>query len=132
MAQKILVVDDDPIMHRVLQQYLAREGYQMISAKDGPEAIALATRERPHLIILDVRMAEMDGLEVLGRLKEAEATNGIPVIIATVNADHLTQLQSETSGAAAFLTKPFRPAQLLAEIKRLLPKPAPDDTLEKH
>jgi len=122
MAQKILVVDDDPIMHRVLQQYLEREGYAMTSARSGAEAIELANRERFHLIVLDVRMAEMDGLTVLSHLKESEATKAIPVIIATVNADHLTKTQSKATGAAAFLTKPFRPAQLLAEIKRLLPE----------
>ena len=120
--QRILVVDDDPVMHGVLQQYLTREGYRMTSAKSGSEALTLATLEPPRLIILDINMKEMDGIEVLTRLKETEATKAIPVIIATVNADHLTKLQSQCTGAAAFLTKPFKPAQLLAEIKRLLPE----------
>ncbi len=121
MAQTILVVDDDPIMHRVLQHYLERNGYEMINANNGREAIELATKRLPQLIVLDVRMPEMGGLEALRQLKETEATKAIPVIVVTVNADRLTQMESQISGAAAFIVKPFRPAQLLAEIKRLAP-----------
>jgi len=121
MAYKVLVVDDDPFMHRVLEQYLGRAGYQVSNARNGREALESVARGLPHLIVLDVRMEEMDGLTALRQLKEAEATKSIPVIVTTVNADYLTRLESEVSGAALFLTKPFSPAQLLAEVKRLLP-----------
>jgi CheY-like chemotaxis protein len=121
MPQKVLVVDDDPIMHRVLGHYLGRKGYQMINASSGRQAIELANRELPQLIVLDVRMPEMSGLAALRQLKESESTKNIPVIVVTVNSDRLTHMESEISGAAAFLAKPFRPAQLLEEIKRLLP-----------
>jgi CheY-like chemotaxis protein len=124
MAQKILVVDDDPIMHRVLKPYLERNGYEMLEAGNGRQAIARAKRELPQLIILDVRMPEMGGLAALRELKETESTKGIPVIVVTVNADRSTVLESEVSGAAAFLTKPFRPSELLAEIQRLVPTTA--------
>jgi CheY-like chemotaxis protein len=120
MAQKVLVVDDDPIMHRVLKHYLERNGYQMINANNGRQALELASRELPQLIVLDVRMPEMGGLAALRQLKETESTKAIPVIIVTVNADRMTQMESEVSGAAAFIAKPFRPAELLAEIKRLI------------
>jgi CheY-like chemotaxis protein len=123
MAQRILVVDDDPLMHWVTQRYLERAGFEMLSAKNGIEALDLAHRERPQLIILDVRMTEMDGLAVLRKLKESEATRSIPVIMVTVSSDHLTKLKSESSGAAGFVTKPFQPAQLLAEIRSLIPEP---------
>jgi CheY-like chemotaxis protein len=121
MAQKVLVVDDDPIMHRVLKHYLERNGYQMLNAGNGREAIEVALRELPQLIVLDVRMPEMSGLAALRKLKEAETTKAIPVIVVTVHADRLTLMESQVSGAAAFLSKPFRPAELLAEIKRLAP-----------
>lgn len=121
MAQKVLVVDDDPIMHRVLKHYLERNGYEMSNASDGRQAIDLATRELPDLIVLDVRMPEMSGLAALRQLKETQSTKAIPVIVVTVHADRLTHMESQVSGAAAFLAKPFRPAELLAEIKRLLP-----------
>jgi CheY-like chemotaxis protein len=119
MSLKVLVVDDDPIMHRVLRLYLERNGHHMISATSAPQALALAAGELPHVIVLDVRMPEMGGLAALRELKEMPATRAIPVIVVTVHADHATHLESEVSGAAAFLAKPFRPAELLAEITRL-------------
>lgn len=122
MAQKVLVVDDDPVMHRVLKHYLERNGYEMLSASSGLQAIELAGREQPRLIVLDVRMPEMSGLAALRRLKEADLTRDIPVIVVTVNADRLTHMESEVSGAAGFMAKPFRPAELLAEIRRLVPR----------
>ena len=124
MAQTVLVVDDDPIMHRVLKHYLERNGYQMLNASSGQQALEAAARALPDLVVLDVRMPEMSGLAALRQLKESESTRNIPVIVVTVNADRLTEMESQVSGAAAFLAKPFRPAELLAEIKRLLP-PAP-------
>jgi two-component system phosphate regulon response regulator PhoB len=87
----------------------------------------LATRELPELIILDVMMPEMGGLSALRQLKETEATKAIPVIVLSVNSDRETRLESEFSGATVFLTKPFSPAQLLAEVRRLLPGTKPDD-----
>ena len=121
MAKKILVVDDDPIMHRVLQQHLERNGYQMINACNGRQAIEMAASELPQLIVLDVRMPEMGGLEALRQLRETESTKAIPVIVVTVNADRLTLMESQISGASAFIAKPFRPSELLAEIRRLMP-----------
>jgi len=118
-TRKVLVVDDDPIMHRVLGQYLERNGYQMLSASDGQQAVQMASLEAPQVIILDVRMPEMSGLAALRQLKEIHGTKSIPVIVVTVNADRATLMESEVSGADGFLTKPFRPGELLAEIKRL-------------
>ena len=128
MSQKVLVVDDDPIMHRVLKHYLERNGYQMLSASNGRQAIESATQELPQLIVLDVRMPDMSGLAALRQLKDIEATQAIPVIVVTVSADRLTHMESQVSGAAGFLTKPFRPAELLAEIKRLVPAQSEADS----
>jgi len=121
MAQKILVVDDDPIMHRVLRHYLERSGYEIVTASNGRQAIELASSLQPNLILLDVRMPEMGGLPALRELKESPSTKGIPVVIVTVHADRTTHMESELSGAEAFLPKPFRPAELLATIHRFLP-----------
>ena len=121
MALKVLVADDDPIMHRVLQHYLERNGFEMINASDGREAVELAVRELPNVIVLDVRMPELGGLPALRQLKEKDATKAIPVIVVTVNDDRVTHMESQVSGAAAFLRKPFRPAELLEHIKRLIP-----------
>jgi CheY-like chemotaxis protein len=121
MAQKILVVDDDPIMHRVLKHYLERNGYEMLSATNGREALDRAHGERPDLIVLDVRMPDMSGLAALRQLKESQVTKAIPVVVVTVNADRTTHMESEVSGASAFLSKPFRPAELLEVLQKLIP-----------
>jgi CheY-like chemotaxis protein len=131
MVQKVLVVDDDPIMHRVLKHYLERNGYQMLSASTGLQGIEMATRELPQLIVLDVRMPEMGGLAALRRLKENKSTQPIPVIVVTVHADRLTYMESEVSGASAFLAKPFRPSELLAHIQRLAPSGAREASEDK-
>lgn len=121
MGQKILVVDDDPIMHRVLKHYLADKGYETLSATSGGQAIEVAAREVPSLVLLDVGMPDMSGLAALRQLKQCAATERIPVIVVTAHADRTTHLESRTSGAAAFLTKPFRTAELLELLGRLLP-----------
>jgi CheY-like chemotaxis protein len=126
MTYTILIVDDDPVTQRVLQHYLERVEYRTLTASNGREAVELAARERPQLIILDVMMPEVGGLTALRQLKELEATKDIPVIIVTVQAAPLTQLEAESSGAGSFITKPFSPAQLLSEIRRLLPVEEPD------
>src|SRR5690349_19301889 len=98
MARKVLVVDDDPVMHRVLKHYLERNRYEILDASNGQQAIELAQSELPNLIILDVRMPEMGGLTALRHLKEIESTKAIPVVVITVHADRATHMESEVSG----------------------------------
>jgi len=119
---KILVVDDEPIVHRLLQHHLERAGYQMVAATNGKEALQLAASESPQLIVMDVMMAEMDGLTALRSLKKGEETKGIPVIMITANSHYVTQQESEAAGASFFMTKPFSPGKLLNEIRRLVPE----------
>ena len=131
MAQTVLLVDDDPLTHQVLQRYLERAGYQMIGARNGREALKLARRQLPQLIILDVMMPDMDGWAVLGQLKKTEATQAIPVILLTMKADPSAQEQAEQAAATLLLAKPISAAQLLAVIKRVIPAPAGNDTSVK-
>jgi CheY-like chemotaxis protein len=119
--KQILVVDDDPLMHRLFQHHLEKAGYQMVSAKTGREALDLAARQPPHLIVMDIMMPDMDGLEALRELKKGDLTKTIPVVVITANGHHVARKESEQSGAAVFLTKPFSPMQLLTEIRRILP-----------
>jgi two-component system chemotaxis response regulator CheY len=121
MTKQILVVDDDQLMHRLFQHHLERAGYQMVSATNGREALEMAARQPPHLIVMDIMMPDIDGLAALRELKKSDVTKSIPVIMITANGHHLTRKESETCGAAIFLTKPFSPTQLLNEIRRLVP-----------
>jgi two-component system, chemotaxis family, response regulator PixH len=123
MAHKVLVVDDDPIVHGVLRRVLQGAGYQLARANNGREALELAARDLPQAIILDVLMPDMSGLAVLRQLKDAEATKGIPVIVLTSLAQHTTELEATASGADIFLSKPFTEAQLLTALRKLLPEP---------
>jgi two-component system chemotaxis response regulator CheY len=93
----------------------------MLSAMNGHEAIEVASRQPPDLIVMDIMMPGIDGLAVLRELKKADATKAIPVIIITANSHFMAGKESETAGAAIFLTKPFSPTQLLNEIRRLVP-----------
>ena len=131
MAHTVLVVDDDPLTQRVLQHYLERAGFRMLSANNGREAIKLARRELPQLILLDVMMPDMDGWAVLKQIQSTEATKAIPVIMLSGNADLMAKEESVRSGATQLLVKPISPDQLLAVIRRLIPPPEPDGTSKK-
>ena len=108
-------------MHRLFQHHLEKAGYKMVSAMNGREALDLASRQQPHLIVMDIMMPDIDGLAALRELKNNDATKSIPVIVITANNHHLARQESENSGAAIFLTKPFSPTQLLNEIRRIIP-----------
>lgn len=121
MTNQILVVDDDQLMHMLFEHHLEGAGYRMLSAMNGQQALEMAPREQPALIVMDVMMPDVDGLAVLRELKSKDATKAIPVIIITSNRHSMMQKESELAGAAIFLTKPFSPTQLLNEIRRLAP-----------
>ena len=123
MAHTVLAVDDDPVVFWVLRRFLEGTDYQLTRANNGREALELATRDLPQLIILDVLMPDVGGLTVLRQLKSNEATKRIPVIVLTILADRTTQLEAIASGAELFLHKPFTKAQLLGALRQLLPEP---------
>jgi CheY-like chemotaxis protein len=125
MPRKVLIVDDEPHMLRVTELSIKKGNYAIVIARNGREAVELAAREKPDLIVMDVIMPEMDGLTALKHLKASPDTAGIPVIMLTVRGHALTRQQAEEAGAAIFLTKPFSPTQLLAEARKLLGETAP-------
>jgi len=118
MPHKILIVDDEPFMLRLIQHHLEHAGYEMIKARNGREAVEAATREKPRLVVMDAMMPNMDGLSALRQLKQGTSTRAIPVIMLTANPHKYTREEAESSGAAIFLTKPFSPTQLLEEIRK--------------
>jgi CheY-like chemotaxis protein len=114
----ILVVDDEPYMIRLLQHHIERAGFKMIKATNGREALDRIRDGHPQLVLLDVMMPEINGLEVLAEIRKQEETKNLPVIIMTANAQRFTREEAEAAGVSAFLTKPFSPTQLMAEIRR--------------
>jgi DNA-binding response OmpR family regulator len=117
---KILFVDDDPLMHLLYRPHIERAGYEVLGARDGAEAIPLASREEPQLVVLDMMMPEVDGVATLLELKRSHLTRSIPIIAVSANTQYYG-FRNEVSrlGGDAFLLKPFSPAQLVTEIRRL-------------
>src|SRR5260221_5788712 len=121
MAQTFLVVDDDGLNQLLFFFFKQKTAYEMKSARDGREALRLARRDLPQLIILDVMMPDMDGWTALRRLRKTENTKSIPVIMLTSNADLQAQEESSRSGATLLLAKPINAGQLLSVIRKLAP-----------
>lgn len=117
---KVLIVDDEPYMLRVAELSLRKGGFELFTARDGRQAIELARRIRPDVMVMDVLMPELDGLSALRQLKQDPDTAGIPVIMVTARGHIMTRQEAEECGAALFLTKPFSPTQLLNETRRLI------------
>jgi len=117
---KVLIVDDEPHMLRVTELSLRKGGFELLIGRNGVEAVEIAEREHPALIVMDVLMPERDGLTALRMLKQNPDTQGIPVIMLTARGHVMTRQEASDSGAALFLTKPFSPTQLLQEARRLI------------
>lgn len=127
----ILIVDDQPDNLYVLERLLRGQGYQVVQAERGLQALEIARREPPDLILLDVMMPEMDGFEVVRRLRDDPATQATPVILLTANApDHRLKIQGLNLGADEYLTQPINNSELVARIRALLrAKQVQDDLL---
>lgn len=119
MSKKILVVDDEPALARILEVNLTRAGYEVVTAGDGRDALTTVERENPDLVLMDVMMPFMDGFEALRLLKEDPKTADLPVVMLTARA-HRTDLQEGLErGADMYVTKPVNPQELLGLIERL-------------
>jgi pilus assembly protein CpaE len=130
MAAKILVVDDDPNVQRLLQYTLKQEGYEVITAADGAEGFRLWGAENPALILLDVMLPKLDGYQVATKIRQEEGSTGhVPIIMLTAEREVEQKVRGLRAGADDYLIKPFHPAELLARIKSLLARFAPRDAL---
>jgi len=114
---RVLVIDDEPLMRLSLRRLLRREGFEVLLAGGGEEGFTLVQRNRPSVIVLDMRMPGMDGAQFLAALRQEPALAAIPVVAISANAELLPQ------GVAAAFAKPFEPIQFLAEVRRCSPKP---------
>jgi pilus assembly protein CpaE len=130
MAAKILVVDDDPNVQRLLQYTLKQEGYEVVIASDGAEGFRMWGAEAPDLILLDVMLPKLDGYQVATKIRTEEGTSGhVPIIMLTAEREVEQKVRGLRAGADDYLIKPFHPAELMARIKSLLARFAPQETL---
>ena len=117
---KILVVDDEVYIVHILDFSLGMEGYEVVTALDGEDALAKATEHRPDLIVLDIMMPKMDGYEACKRLKADPATRTIPVILLSAKGRNVDQKTGFEVGADDYITKPFSPRKLVERINQIL------------
>jgi len=113
----ILVVDDEPRMIRFIRMNLELEGYRVVEATNGLEALDRVRKDLPDLVVMDVQMPEMDGFEALGHIRQVST---VPVIMLTVKADEEDKVRGLELGADDYVTKPFSPRELSSRIKALL------------
>lgn len=116
--KRILIADDDPVILRLIQVNLELEGYQVLTAHNGQEAVDMATAELPDLVILDIMMPRLDGYQACEQLKSAEATKQIPVIFLSAKAQQGDIDKGKSYGVVDYLTKPFDPSDLLDVVER--------------
>jgi DNA-binding response OmpR family regulator len=120
MAEKILIVDDDINALKLIGYTLQREGYEIIAAQNGQEALTKAQEEEPQLVVLDIMMPGMDGYEVCRRLRATPQTAQLPVIMLTAKGQVEDKVAGFEAGADDYLIKPVIPAELVARVKALL------------
>src|SRR5258708_7366067 len=117
MSKSVLVIDDEPKISELCRDYLRAAGYSVLTAADGPQGLALARRERPNLVVLDLMLPGMDGLDVC---RELRRESSVPIIMLTARVDESDRLVGLELGADDYLTKPFSPRQLVAPVRTVL------------
>jgi DNA-binding response OmpR family regulator len=116
----VLVADDDDDILLLVTTRLRRDGFDVIQARDGDEALDLALERRPQIAVLDIGMPGLDGLEVVRRLRADDATSDMRVILLTAKAQESDVRRGFEAGADAYVKKPFSPADLSARVKELV------------
>jgi DNA-binding response OmpR family regulator len=131
VARKILVVDDEEVLVETLAYNLEQAGYIVTTAADGVSALEAARREKPDLIVLDLMLPEIDGLEVCRQLRRESSTATIPILMLTAKSDEIDKVVGLEVGADDYVTKPFGRRELLARVRALLRRseyaPAPEE-----
>ena len=117
---KILIVDDEANIRQLVKYNLEKESYQILEAEDGFQGLRLAKTEKPDLILLDLMLPQMDGLEVCRSLKGNQATAALPIIMLTAKSEEIDKVIGLELGADDYMTKPFSPRELVARVKAVL------------
>ena len=117
VVRTVLVVDDEPEIVRLVRDYLENAGFAVLEAGDGVQALQLARRQAPDLVVLDLSLPEMDGLDVARTLRQ---TSAVPIIMLTARADEVDRVAGLELGADDYLGKPFSPRELVARVRAVL------------
>ena len=134
-AQKILVVEDEPDIRKLIQYHLAQERYKVLEAEDGENALKLIQREKPNLVVLDLMLPGLSGQELCKILKSKPDTAALPILMLTAKAGEADKVLGLETGADDYLTKPFSPREMVARVKAILRRSesraaAPKETYE--
>jgi two-component system, cell cycle response regulator DivK len=122
MKRRILMIEDTEDNRQILRDLMATTDYHLLEADDGPTGIAMASRERPDLILMDIQLPGIDGYEVTRRIKADPALQHIPIIAVTSYALSGDEAKVRAAGCDAYVAKPFSPRQLLAKVREFLPE----------
>jgi len=127
MSSRVLIVEDEPDIRELVVHHLKREGYQVSAASSGEEALRQVQAAPPDLVLLDLMMPAMDGLEVCRRLRQDPATAMLPIVMLTAKGDEVDRVLGLEIGADDYVVKPFSPKELLARVRAVLrrSRPAP-------
>lgn len=127
MPKKILLVDDEPEILEICSDYLKASGYDVVTAKDGVQGLSVFRRERPDLIVLDLMLPEMDGLDVCRVIRHE---SNVPIIMLTARVEETDKLVGLEIGADDYMTKPFSPRELVARVRVVLRRVGGDSMAE--
>jgi DNA-binding NarL/FixJ family response regulator len=120
MAERLLVVDDEPNLLRAVAAMLRAEGYEVTTARSGRDALTHAARSVPDLVVSDIRMPGMDGYQLARSLRDSPRTSLVPIVFLTAKGETEDRVEGFRTGVDAYLTKPFEPEELLAVIRSIL------------
>ena len=120
MTKRILVVDDDPEIVRLLRAYLEQNGYQALVAYDGAKALQVLRHERPDLVVLDLMLPDLDGWEVTRVVRSDPTLAGTPILMLTARVEDHDKIAGLEMGADDYVTKPFNPREVVARVRALL------------
>lgn len=120
VGRRVLVVEDSAVIRRLIEVCLRPANLEVVMREDGPTGLEAATSENPDLLVLDIGLPEMDGWEVLDRLRSDPRTKQLPVLVLTAHAEEESRRRADEGGADAFVTKPFQPNDFRQEVLNLL------------
>ena len=121
MTQRILIIEDQEDNRAILRDLLSAAGYSLIEAADGAAGVALALKERPDLILMDIQLPVIDGYEATRQIKGNNLLKSIPIIAVTSYALSGDEIKARAAGCDGYVTKPFSPRDLLAKVRTYLP-----------